>query len=100
LAKPNDDKIYGKAGGILSEVLVVIGVEDGPRWVPDGPGSGGGLTGNVVTGAAVDDEVGRLVDKRSAGLGICTVVPTLGVSQKAPQRPIVPNRSGSDQEIF
>ena len=50
---------------------MIVGVEDGLRWVGLGQAPRGGLAVNVVAGAAVDGEMGRLVDERS-GLGIST----------------------------
>jgi len=47
---------------------MVVGTEDGPRWVAGGQILDFSQTVNVVEGATVD-EVGRLVDNRS-DLGI------------------------------
>ena len=50
---------------------MVVGIEDGLRWIADGQLLSISLTVNVVLGTTVDGEVGTLVDKRSA-LGIGT----------------------------
>ena len=60
-----------KIRGVLSEVLVIVGVEDGLSLIAEGQILGFTLAVNVVMSSAVDGEVGRLVDKRS-GLGIGT----------------------------
>jgi len=57
--------------GVLCEVLVAVGVEDGRIWVADGQGLAVVLTVSVVFGTTVDGEVRSLVDKRP-GLGIGT----------------------------
>ena len=71
---------------------MVVGVEDGPRWVAGGQVSDVSRTINVVEGATIDDGVGRL--------GIITLALELvPVSQKAPQRMQIPNVRGANQEI-
>ena len=52
---------------------MAISVEDGRRWIAGGQVLGFILSGRVVFGATIGDEVGRLVDKCS-GLGIGTGV--------------------------
>lgn len=44
---------------------MVVGVEDGLGWVGPSQVLGRTLTINVVTGATIDGEVGRLVNERS-----------------------------------
>lgn len=58
---------------VLSEVLVTIGVEDGPTWVTFRQALTICTTVCIVLGATVEGEVGRLMDKRSS-LGIGTGV--------------------------
>ena len=60
--------------GVLGEVLVVIGVHDGPSWVTISQIHGTRPTVDVVLGATVDGEVGRLMDERSR-LGVTTSAP-------------------------
>ena len=54
---------------VLSEVLVTIGVEDGPTWVAVRQLHTSSLTVSVVLCPTIDGKVGRLVDKCSS-LGI------------------------------
>jgi len=63
-------RIKRLGGSVLSEVLVIIGVLDGPSWVGPSQIRGVSYAVDVVLGAAVDGEVGGLVDKRpSLGVG-------------------------------
>ena len=71
----NDSHLFF-SGGVLGEVLAIVGVEDGPTWVTDGQAAGVTVTVNVVVGATVGGELGRLVNQRS-GPGIGTNVVSL-----------------------
>lgn len=50
---------------------MVFGVHDGPSWVGPGQILGISYTIDVILGATVDSEVGRLVNERSS-LGVIT----------------------------
>ena len=52
---------------------MVVGIEDGLRWIDYGQLLRIRLAVNVVIGATIDGEMGRLVDKCSSP-GICTGV--------------------------
>jgi len=57
---------------ILSEVLVTVGVVDGPSWVVDSQCLAGRLTISPVIGATVGGEMRGLVNERSClGIGTC-----------------------------
>jgi len=61
----------GQSGVVLGKVLVIIGVVDRQIQVFGGQALGFILTVNVVAGATVVGEVGRLLDKcASPGVGI------------------------------
>lgn len=56
---------------VLSEVLVIVGVGDGLRWIPVTQSRAIGFTKCDVFGAAALEEMGSLVDQPSC-LGILT----------------------------
>ena len=58
--------IERQGGRVHSEVLVIISIHDRLRRVGPSQFPGSGYTVNEVRGAAVDGEVGGLVDERSS----------------------------------
>ena len=58
-------------GGVLYEILVVVGVVDGRSWVVASQVLTITLAESIVVGTTVDGKVGNQMDKRP-GLGIRT----------------------------